>query len=87
MADVAEAASWYFGCGLSEPPRARRAVAARKAACRELGFTWSEIGRAFDRDHSTVVMAFKNGTAPDPDDVAALIGNAKARALADEMVR
>lgn len=91
--DVAEATAWYFGCDLDERGPARgvpkRVVAARRCAyraCRELGFTWSQIAADFKRDHTTVISALNNGHQPDPDDVAAVLANAKARALADSEV-
>jgi hypothetical protein len=88
MQDVAESAEWYFGIGLEA--RARRSTGkqmeARRcayAACKELGFSWAEIAKAYDRDRTTVLYAFSNGHQSDPDDIAAVLANARARALAD----
>ena len=89
MSDVSEAAAWHYGTPLDARPATRRVIAARRCAykaCRELGFTWNEIAAEFDRHHSTVVGALNNGYAVDPDDVDAVLANARARALADSEV-
>lgn len=86
MEDVAASSAWHFGTPLDARPATKRVIAARRCAykaCRELGFTWNEIATAFDRHHTTVTGALSNGRAVDPDDVAAVLANARARALAD----
>lgn len=88
MSDVDAASAWHFGMALDSRPATRRVIAARRcayAACRELGFTWNEIANEFDRHHTTVVGAL-NGSEVDPDDLAAVLANARARALADSEV-
>jgi hypothetical protein len=88
LSDVAEATAWHFGTELGGKCRrpTNTVVQARRcayAACRELGFTWSAIAHHFERDHTTVMAALNNGHPADPNDVAAVLANAKARALAD----
>lgn len=86
MRDVSEAASWHFGAELDSRPATRRVIAARRCAykvCRELGFTWGEIGEGFNRERTTIISALSNGHSVDPDDAAAVLANARARALAD----
>jgi len=86
MTDVAAACAWYFGVDPAEPATTRNRVAARRCAytaCLELGFTKAEISRHFARHRTTVIHALNHGKTVDPDDLAAVLANARARALAD----